>query len=105
MTEAQARALCAGDYVAYLGAWKPQGYKVTHVAEPAGDTTAPRQIVVSQLYGDDWVLASAFRRVEGPLLSREEVAAFRTEQTTLRDAIDAENALRDAQRERMECAA
>ncbi len=105
MNEAQARALSPGDYVAYLGAWKPQGYKVTHVSEQPSDTTAPRQIVVSQLYGDDWVLASAFRRVDGPVLSREEVAAFRSEQSTMRDAIAAENALRDAQRERMECAA
>lgn len=75
MTEAQARRLVAGDYVATLNHRMPVGYKVTRV-----DASGARTLIqIAQLYGEDLVLATAFHRVDGPTLTKTEIAAVAAE--------------------------
>ena len=88
MNEAQARRLEAGQYVASLNALHPVGYKVTRIAVPADDSDSPTVIQVSQLYGEDWVLAAAFHPVEGPTLTRDEVSAFHRARIAGQKALD-----------------
>lgn len=76
--------LQAGDYVLNLNVSAPFAHKVTRVAE----TSIDRRIQVNSLYGDDWVLASAFFKVAGPTPTRAEIAAF----TEARAAVRVERA-------------
>lgn len=107
MTEAHARRLVAGEYVASLNQRMPVGYKVTRVVESA--PTDRVVIQVAQLYGDDLVFANAFHRVaDGPTLTRAEVNAIEEERTVMHAIIAAENAIADETREQQEpteCAA
>lgn len=77
MTPDQAQRLTEDDYVASLNIHRCVGYKVTRVAQTSIDT----RIQVSGLYGDEWVLATAFFKVSGTTPTKEEVARFEEERT------------------------
>lgn len=72
MTPEQAKVLTEDDYVASLNVRRCVGYKVTRVAQTSIDT----RIQVSGLYGDEWVLATAFFKVSGTTPTREETLRF-----------------------------
>lgn len=72
MTPEQALALQEGDYVATLNISKAVGYKVTRVVHTSVDT----RIQVHGLYGEDWVLATAFYKVSGTTPTHAEQFAF-----------------------------